>query len=192
MSENAHNLTQESYDCPVAKHSDILFDVWMRLQKINGVKRVWDGILRSLRIESNGYLIENLPDPEIRCACGSGYSYERCCRKYHLGTSSPRTAVELLRARYSAYAYRSPSYVMRTTHWDHEDAARNKKIWKQDLLEFCDDYSFLGLKVLEQRMADHKTTFILFRVDLKTELGKRISFVERGKFLFERGRYEDL
>ena len=169
----------------------VLFSlITFRGKKINGVKRIWDGILRSLKIESNGYLVEDVPDPSTRCKCGAGYSYERCCQKYHLGIASPRTAVELLRARYSAYIYRLPLYIMKTTHWDHEDAKGNKKKWNQEILNFCDDYAFIGLKILEQRMADTKTTFILFRVDLKNEYGRRISFVERGKFLFERGRYE--
>lgn len=49
------------------------------------------------------------------CPCG-GESYATCCEPLHDGAVTARTAVELMRSRYSAYATGRTSYVFRTWH----------------------------------------------------------------------------
>ena len=50
------------------------------------------------------------------CPCGSGKSFEECCAPCLDGTREPKTAEELLRARYSAFATHRMEYVRATTH----------------------------------------------------------------------------
>jgi SEC-C motif-containing protein len=52
----------------------------------------------------------------LLCPCGSGESYRACCRPLHHGELQARSAEELMRSRYSAYAYRDADYVFRTWH----------------------------------------------------------------------------
>lgn len=49
------------------------------------------------------------------CPCGGG-EYAGCCEPLHDGAREAETAVELMRARYSAYAVGNLNYVFRT--WD--------------------------------------------------------------------------
>ncbi|OBI35210.1 YchJ family protein [Mycobacterium colombiense] len=50
------------------------------------------------------------------CPCGSDNSYNACCAPLHEGGSQARTAEELMRSRYSAFAYRDADYLFRTWH----------------------------------------------------------------------------
>ena len=61
------------------------------------------------------------------CPCGSGETYNDCCRSYHLGKAQPKTAELLMRARYTAYFFRLPDYLFGTTHPD----SRAKDLRKQ-------------------------------------------------------------
>ena len=50
------------------------------------------------------------------CPCGSDDSYRACCGPLHAGQSQARTAEELVRSRYSAFAYGDADYLFRTWH----------------------------------------------------------------------------
>jgi SEC-C motif-containing protein len=50
------------------------------------------------------------------CPCGSGTSYDACCGRLHRGAEQARTAEELMRSRYSAYAVGDLDHVFRTWH----------------------------------------------------------------------------
>eukprot|EP00871_Galdieria_phlegrea_P002043 jgi/Galph1/283/GphlegSOOS_G5067.1 len=126
------------------------------------------------------------PGEESPCICGTGRVYKRCCRPYHIGEAEPRSAVELLRARFSAYAYRLPKYIMGTTHMSNEDWTSDRLAWEKSILEFCDQYSFVRLDILENKIAGPDTSYILFRL---LEQGEPVSFIERSKFLKDRNRW---
>lgn len=51
------------------------------------------------------------------CPCGMGEAYSRCCGVFHSGANPP-TAVQLMRARYVAYARGDDDFVHRT--WSAE------------------------------------------------------------------------
>ncbi|WP_055400041.1 MULTISPECIES: YchJ family protein [unclassified Mycobacterium] len=53
------------------------------------------------------------PEP---CPCGSGDDYPACCGPLHDGEVQARTAEELMRSRYSAFAHRNADYLFRTWH----------------------------------------------------------------------------
>ncbi|HEU5035740.1 MAG TPA: YchJ family metal-binding protein [Nocardioides sp.] len=50
------------------------------------------------------------------CPCGSGATYDACCGRLHRGAATARTAEELMRSRYAAYAVGDTDYVFRTWH----------------------------------------------------------------------------
>ncbi|MET0703862.1 MAG: YchJ family metal-binding protein [Mycobacterium sp.] len=50
------------------------------------------------------------------CPCGSGADYLACCGPLHHGERQARTAEELMRSRYSAFARADADYLFRTWH----------------------------------------------------------------------------
>lgn len=50
------------------------------------------------------------------CPCGTGSNYGACCGRLIRGAAEARTAEELMRSRYSAYALGELDYVFRTWH----------------------------------------------------------------------------
>ena len=49
------------------------------------------------------------------CPCGSGLVYETCCEPFLSGKEKPKTAADLMRSRYSAYALGAIDYLYRTS-----------------------------------------------------------------------------
>ncbi len=49
------------------------------------------------------------------CACGSAADYATCCGSFHAGAEPP-TALQLMRARYCAFARGEAPFLIRTTH----------------------------------------------------------------------------
>ncbi|OBB97415.1 YchJ family protein [Mycobacterium sp. 852002-40037_SCH5390672] len=50
------------------------------------------------------------------CPCGSDKGFRTCCGPLHDGELQARTAAELMRSRYSAFAYGDVDYLFRTWH----------------------------------------------------------------------------
>ena len=59
------------------------------------------------------------PDTD-NCPCGSDKNYAECCKPVHEG-ASPELAVNLMRARYSAYAADQISFLGSSLHPNHAD-----------------------------------------------------------------------
>lgn len=76
------------------------------------------------------------------CACGSKRPYSNCCARFHNSGRTAEDPVDLIRARYSAYAYRMPGYIMRTTDKNGPEWKKNQVTWEEELLQFCDMYKF--------------------------------------------------
>ncbi|MGJ9422492.1 YchJ family protein [Aeromicrobium sp. CF3.5] len=51
-----------------------------------------------------------------RCPCLSGLTYDVCCGPLHAGVARARTAEQLMRSRYSAFATGDPAYLLATWH----------------------------------------------------------------------------
>ncbi len=51
-----------------------------------------------------------------KCPCGSGKSFSTCCEPIITGTESAQTAVELMRARYSAFVTSKIEFILDTIH----------------------------------------------------------------------------
>lgn len=131
--------------------------------------------------------VSRLPSPEAPCACNSGSSYVNCCRRFHTDAATPSTSADLLRARYSAYAYRLPAYIMRTTH--ESTAERDRRKWRSDIMEFACGYRFVdGLDIIDQNVTSADTTTIMFRAKLRRRT-QPVTFIEMSKFVKENNNW---
>jgi len=81
------------------------------------------------------------------CACGSSMTYGECCASSHEAGAVTSDALTLLRARYSAFQYRLPDFLMATTQPGSEEWQDDATAWKKGLLAFCDRFVFEGLNV---------------------------------------------
>ena len=83
------------------------------------------------------------------CPCGSGSEYAHCCGRFHAG-AQPAQAVQLMRARYSAYVLRDEAYLQRTWHPQTRPLSA--------VLESGDGIKWLGLDVCSQSQHDDQAT----------------------------------
>jgi len=85
--------------------------------------------------------------PNTPCPCGSHVKYKKCCAIYHKG-AFPKTALLLMKSRYSAYAVGDSSYIMKTTHPNNPDHTDDTKAWRESIELFCNATEFLGLEIV--------------------------------------------
>ncbi|WP_395108377.1 YchJ family protein [Actinomadura sp. SCN-SB] len=50
------------------------------------------------------------------CPCGLPATYQDCCGRLHRGEARAKTAEELMRSRFSAFAVRDAAYLLATWH----------------------------------------------------------------------------
>ena len=126
------------------------------------------------------------------CICKSGKSYKNCCEPFHKGEKKPKTALELMRSRYSAYANSLADYIIETTSEDNPTYMPDKEHWKTDILDFCQKTTFIDLQIISAK-EENKTAEVTFQAFL-SQGGKDFSFVEKslfekvdGKWLYKSG-----
>lgn len=131
---------------------------------------------------------------EIPCPCSSGNTYAACCKPFHQG-SLPKTAVQLMRSRYSAYALCLPDYIIRTTHPNNPRFNHNAKLWTKQITDFCLNTEFKKLDVLHFEEKDPFATVTFFAYLYQN--GKDASYKEqsyfekvKGKWLYLIGNHE--
>ena len=104
--------------------------------------------------------------PNSPCPCGSQNKYKKCCQVYHKG-AKPKTALLLMKSRYSAYAVSNGSYIVKTTHSNNADYTSHTKEWEEIIVTFCKSTEFLGLEILEFKEFA-KEAFVTFKAKLST------------------------
>jgi SEC-C motif-containing protein len=80
------------------------------------------------------------------CPCGSGKDYPACCGLLHSGQATAKTAEQLMRSRYSAYALKQIDYLYATTHPEHRSADLKKQ-----MAAWAERAEFVRLEVLAVR-----------------------------------------
>ena len=78
------------------------------------------------------------------CPCLSGGSYEICCEPLHRGEQQAATAEQLMRSRYSAFAFAEVDYLIATHSASETPMARHRK----ELHESCHEMRWLKLKIM--------------------------------------------
>jgi SEC-C motif-containing protein len=71
------------------------------------------------------------------CPCGTGRGYDACCGLLHQGLGHARTAVDVMRSRYSAFVVRDGDYLLVTWHPQHRPAR----------IDFAADQTWTGLDI---------------------------------------------
>lgn len=114
--------------------------------------------------------------PNSPCPCGSHTKYKKCCLIYHKG-AKPKTALQLMKSRYSAYAVGDASYIVKTTHENNPDFTTDVKNWEASISQFTKATQFLGLEILEFIEGDEEA-FVSFRASLSSG-----EMLEKSRFL---------
>lgn len=119
------------------------------------------------------------------CPCGSGITYTKCCQPLVNEEQSAETAVQLMRARYSAYTTAAIDFLFNTTHPDHRKGYDHDGTQK-----WAENSEWLGLEIIGTSLggpedATGEVEFIArFREnDIPRE------HHERGHFTREEGRW---
>lgn len=133
----------------------------------------------------------------MNCPCGSGLPYRTCCAALHNGKAAS-TPLELMRARYSAYALGKIDFIIRTTHPLNAQYKSNKKVWREALKDWCRHTQFNGLEIVETK--DGKTLdegYVIFRAFLcinqtpYTQYEKSYFLRVKGNWLYRDGIREE-
>mmetsp|Transcript_13970 Transcript_13970/g.20459 ORF Transcript_13970/g.20459 Transcript_13970/m.20459 type:complete len:235 (-) Transcript_13970:767-1471(-) len=131
---------------------------------------------------------------ECPCAWTPGKLYKDCCEPFHLKEKEPESPVEVLRSRYSAFAWRMPLYILETTHPECRDYRKDKVAWIKDLNRdgMFDSYDFCKLEASPQEFSEINPNegFIRFKVTLRANEssgshieGQEIVIQEKSRFL---------
>jgi len=78
-----------------------------------------------------------------KCPCGSGHPPAECCARFIDGGERPRTAEDLMRARYTAHTRIDLDYIART----HDPASRDD-IDREATRRWAEGAEWLGLEIL--------------------------------------------
>ena len=120
--------------------------------------------------------------PNTPCPCGSRSKYKKCCAIYHKG-AVPKTALLLMKSRYSAYAINNANYIMNTTHPNNSDYSTNIEEWEKSIELFSQTTEFLKLEVLEF-IDGESEAFVTFNAKLSSG-----EMLEKSRFLKEDNRW---
>lgn len=119
-----------------------------------------------------------------RCRCHSRRKTRRCCGPIHAGRPA-RLPVDLMRARYAAYALGFVQFVIETTDPDGPVWEPDTTAWRVGITRFCAATRFLGLRVFDAPppSADpgQGEAFVTFVATLE-QAGQDASFGERSRF----------
>lgn len=99
----------------------------------------------------------------IDCSCGSGMNYSDCCEPFHLGNSYPKSALELMRSRYTAYVLTNVNYIIETT------SPKYRKYYDAKSIEsWAKSSKWLGLEIVSY--SENRVKFIATFLDEKKRL----------------------
>ena len=124
--------------------------------------------------------------PNNPCPCGSQKKYKKCCKTFHDGVL-PKSALELMKSRYSAYSVGKSEYIINTTHEKNKDFSTNIKSWNSDILNFCENTKFEKLEIIDF-IDGVEESFVTFKATLIQDK-KDVSFIEKSRFLNVNGKW---
>lgn len=124
------------------------------------------------------------------CPCGSLQKYKKCCKVFHDKIKLPKTALELMKSRFTAFSVQNADYIVFTTQKDNPDFTNDIKSWKADILDFSQNTNFEKLEILDfsEEDAEDTESFVTFKATLK-QYNNDISFTEKSRFLKENGKW---
>ena len=115
------------------------------------------------------------------CPCGSLKKYKKCCKIFHDDIKNPSNALELMKSRFSAFAFLKSDYIIKTTHQKNCDFSTNISSWKADIELFSKNTIFEKLDILD--FTDNEfESFVTFKASL-FQNEEDVSFIEKSRFL---------
>ncbi|MGJ0339611.1 YchJ family protein [Aliarcobacter cryaerophilus] len=117
------------------------------------------------------------------CPCGSLKKYKKCCRIFHDDIKKPSNGLELMKSRFSAFAFCKSDYIIKTTHQKNCDFSLNTSSWIAHIEKFCKNTIFEKLEILDFIDSEIES-FVTFKATL-FQNKKDISFIEKSRFLKE-------
>lgn len=128
------------------------------------------------------------------CPCGSGEPYFQCCDRFHQGLE-PENALQLMKARYSAYVLNIPDYILKTTHPASTQYSENMTQWKRNVTLSSENTQFHKLEVIDFQengsLATVTFTVYISQGDNDATFTEKSFFEKRkGRWLYLRGRGE--
>ena len=120
------------------------------------------------------------------CPCGSNKKYKKCCKLSHNRTL-PKTALTLMKSRYSAYDIGNSKYIMDTTHMLNTEYSEDKKTWEENIQNFIKDSNFKALEILEFEDSTPES-YVTFKAYIDIN-GVDSTFTEKSKFIKENGKW---
>lgn len=117
------------------------------------------------------------------CLCKSTKKYKKCCKIFHENITKPKTALELMRSRYCAFALNLSEYIIKTSHKENQDYTNDILNWKKDIEEFSLNTEFRNLEILD--FQEYKfESFVTFKATI-FQNKEDVSFIEKSRFLKE-------
>jgi len=114
------------------------------------------------------------------CPCGSLKKYKKCCKIFHDNIKKPSNALELMKSRFSAYAFEQSEYIIKTTYKDNPDFSTNISVWKEEIKMFSKNTNFEKLEILNFEESEFEA-FVTFKATL-FQNNNDISFIEKSRF----------
>jgi len=114
------------------------------------------------------------------CPCGSSQKYKKCCKIFHNG-SFAKTALELMKSRYSAFVVGDSKYIIKTTHPQNIDYTDDIDTWTLSIKQFSKNTEFKGL-IIHEFIEKENEAYVTFQAILEQNL-QDASFLEKSKFL---------
>lgn len=119
--------------------------------------------------------------PNDICPCDSTKKYKKCCKPFHDKITFPKTALELMKSRFCAFAVLNAEYIIFTSHENNPDFTNDLKSWNEDILNFSKNTSFNKLEIIDF-IDDEVESFVTFKATLFQNKND-ISFIEKSRFL---------
>ncbi len=122
----------------------------------------------------------------VKCPCGSGLDYSDCCELLHAGLVNEsvfaQSAEQLMRSRYTAYAFNLENYLLQT--WHHTTRPPTLDLLHEQKV------NWLGLKIIGTEAGDTQdvTGKVEFIARYKIA-GKATRLHEMSRFLKEDNRW---
>lgn len=118
------------------------------------------------------------------CYCGNLKSYSDCCERFHLENDTAKTAEELMRSRYSAFATQNFTYLLKT-----QDPQTSQLFDLDSNKKWAASVTFIKLEILNSRQM-HNTGFVEFNAHYKIKTtGEMHIHHEKSQFKLDQGQW---
>ena len=116
----------------------------------------------------------------MKCYCCSGKDYDKCCKPFLEKLSYPKTPLQLMRSRYSAFVSLNFSYL--------EESAINQK-FDNDEINWAKSIKWEKLKIIKAKKNIVEFKAYYSKDDKKYILHEKSSFINKnGKWLYSHGK----